>query len=63
MFSEGTGQDREGRMSREDLAEAIREEKQPKACARHPRTVWYDEPECPACKAEREFLALTNDKE
>jgi len=48
-------------MSKEKLGEAIREEKQPKVCVRHPRAVWYDEEECPACKAEREFLALTDD--
>jgi hypothetical protein len=47
--------------SREKLAQAIKEEKALKVCARHPRTVYYDEEECPACKASREFLALTDE--
>jgi hypothetical protein len=36
--------------SKELLAEAIREEKSLQVCARHPTTVYYDEPECPVCK-------------
>jgi hypothetical protein len=35
----------------------------PKVCPKHPNAVWHDEPECPACKAEREFLHLTKDME
>jgi hypothetical protein len=49
--------------SREKLGEAIREEKELKVCAKHPRTVYFDEPECPACKATAEFLELTKDIE
>jgi hypothetical protein len=49
--------------SREKLGEAIREEKALKVCARHPRTVYYDEEECPACKASSEFLELTKEME
>jgi hypothetical protein len=30
-----------------------------KTCPRHPK-VRYDGAECPACQAEREFLALTD---
>ena len=45
--------------NREKLAEAIREEKLPKVCERHPEACWYDAPKCPACQAEREFLKLT----
>lgn len=37
-------------MSKELLAEAIREEKSLQVCARHPVTVYYDEPSCPVCK-------------
>ena len=48
--------------SREQLAEAIREEKSLKVCAKHPRTVYFDGPKCPACQAEREFLKLTSGK-
>jgi len=48
-----------GRDSREQLAEAIREEKSLRVCAKHPRSVWHDSPVCPACQAEREFKNLT----
>lgn len=41
-------------MSREVLAEAIREEKALKVCARHDRTVFFDEAECPCCRIEKE---------
>jgi hypothetical protein len=42
--------------------EAIREEKLPKVCERHPKAVWHDSPVCPACKAESDFLKLTDEK-
>ncbi len=51
------------RDSREALAAAIREEKSLNACAKHPRTVYFDGPECPACEAAREFLELTKNME
>lgn len=41
-------------MSQEQLAEAIREEKSLNACGRHPLTVYFDGPECPCCKLEKE---------
>ena len=41
-------------MSREALADAIREEKWPKCCYRHRCPVYYDEPECPCCRITRE---------
>jgi hypothetical protein len=47
-------------MSKEKLSEALREEKLPKVCDRHPRAVWHDESVCPACRAEEEFLRLTD---
>src|SRR6266576_6905634 len=47
------------RQPRERLAEAISQEKSLKTCAKHPRTVHYDGPRCPACQAEREFKNLT----
>ena len=50
-------------MSEERLAQAIREEKLPKVCEKHPRAVWHDEVECPACRAEREFLELSKGME
>jgi hypothetical protein len=43
-----------GPMFRQHLAEAMREEKQLKVCFLHPRLVYFDEPECPCCKVERE---------
>jgi len=46
-------------MSKEKLAEAIREEKMPNICFKHPRPCWYDGKECPACEAEKQFLALS----
>jgi hypothetical protein len=51
--------------SREKLGEAIQEEKQLKACARHPKTVWFDGKGCPVCiiEAENQFLRLTKDME
>ncbi len=45
--------------SREQLAEAIREEKSLSVCAKHFRTVYYDGKICPACQAEQEFRNLT----
>jgi hypothetical protein len=41
---------------KQDLKQMEREQKKPRKCDRHPRAVFYDEPECPACKAEKEFL-------
>ena len=35
---------------------------QPQVCAKHPKAVWYDAKECPACKAEKDFLSLTDGK-
>jgi len=35
----------------------------PRTCLKHPRTVNFDGPVCPACQAEKEFLALTDGKE
>ena len=48
-------------MNKEKLAEAIREEQLPKLCTKHPHPVYYDEPLCPACKAQSEFLQLTDE--
>ena len=49
--------------SRERLAEAISQEKSLNVCARHPTgTVYFDGPECPACHAEQELLALTEEE-
>ena len=49
--------------SRERLAEALRDEKSLNVCARHPTgTVYFDGPACPACEAERELLALTEEE-
>jgi hypothetical protein len=43
-------------VSRELLVEAVREEHiSLKVCARHSETVYYDEPECPACKVIQEM--------
>lgn len=50
-------------MSKEKLAEAMREEKLPKFCKKHPKAVWYDSTTCPACDAEREFCRLTDKTE
>jgi len=50
-------------MNKKQLAEAIREEKLPKLCTKHPHPVYYDEPLCPACKAMKEFLQLTENME
>ena len=49
--------------SREQLGEAIREEKSLNACARHAETVFFDGKVCPVCKleAENQFLLLTKD--
>ncbi len=49
--------------AREKLAEAIKEEHAGlKVCARHPTgTVYYEGAECPACRAQNEWLALTKD--
>lgn len=44
------------RDSRSLLAEAIREEKQLNCCARHARTVWFDENICPCCKLIEEVI-------
>jgi hypothetical protein len=49
------------RDSRKARAEAIAQEKSLQVCARHPKTVYYDEPECPACRASRELLKLTSE--
>jgi hypothetical protein len=40
-----------------------RGEKDVKVCDKHPRAVWHDAAECPACRAEDSFLALTKDME
>ncbi len=45
--------------SREQLAEAIREEKSLNVCAKHFRAVYYDGKICPACQAQKELLHLT----
>ncbi len=39
----------ENAMTQEQLAEAIREEKLPRICMKHPAPVYFDEPKCPAC--------------
>lgn len=31
-----------------------------KVCAKHPRAVWHDSTQCPACTAEAEFIRLTD---
>lgn len=38
--------------------------RQPKtnSCIRHPKACFYDGPTCPACQAEREWLALSEEK-
>ena len=41
-------------MSREQLAEAIREEKAVKCCLAHIFRVYYDGKECPCCAMLRE---------
>ena len=51
--------------SRERLAEAISQEKSLNVCARHPTgTVYFDGADgaCPACRAEKELLALTEEE-
>jgi hypothetical protein len=51
---------REQQILRELRGERIEEEyPSPAVCLRHPRAVWYDATDCPACTAEKEFLALT----
>jgi len=50
-------------MSRELLAEAIREEKQPRVCLFHEKAVVYDEFGCPCCRIIREFPKLLSDQE
>ena len=47
-------------MSEGQLGEAIREVKLPKVCRKHPKAIWFDEDKCPACRAESEFLSLTD---
>ena len=42
-------------MSKELLAEAIREEKSLQVCAKHARTVYYDGKECPCCQILKEY--------
>jgi hypothetical protein len=50
-------------MSREQLAEAIREEKLPKVCLRHDEPVYFDGKHCPCCLILREnFTALMRPK-
>jgi hypothetical protein len=45
-------------MSLDLLTEAILDEyRDLKVCHEHWRSVWYDEPECPCCRMEYEFLA------
>ena len=39
---------------RNDLADALRDEKELQKCYRHGSAVFYDEPECPACVLLRE---------
>jgi len=48
--------------SRERLAEALRSEKSLNVCARHAVTIYFDGPDdaCPACLAQKDFLALTD---
>lgn len=41
-------------MSREQLADAILDEKMPKVCDKHRQLVYHDEPECPCCRMGRE---------
>lgn len=36
------------------------EEKIVSLCKKHPRAVYFDGKICPACKAEAEFMALTD---
>jgi len=48
-------------MNKKQLAEAIRKEKRLRICLKHPRLVYFDEPFCPACKAQSEFLQLTDE--
>jgi len=50
-------------VNKKQLAEAIREEKLPKLCTKHPHPVYFDEALCPACVAEKQFLALTDKME
>jgi hypothetical protein len=42
------------------LAEALRQEQpKPKVCLEHVRPVYFDGEECDACRAIREWLAMT----
>ncbi len=41
---------------RQDLADALRDEKELQKCYRHGSTVYFDEPECPACRMLREHF-------
>jgi len=50
-------------MNKKQLAEAIREEQLPKLCTKHPHPVYFDEPICPVCKIQQEWLALTREME
>jgi hypothetical protein len=60
IFSEGSGQDGEGRMTKEQLGDAIADEKPfPKVCGKHPRPVVYEGPECPCCRIMAENPTLT----
>lgn len=42
---------------RNDLADALRDEKELQRCERHYSTVFFDAPECPACVLLREYHA------
>jgi hypothetical protein len=45
-----------------NLRDALMEVAPLKQCNRHPRRVWYEEQECPACVAENQFLSLADEK-
>lgn len=50
-----------GKIVRCPLCGAVRNDPEAGICRKHPRPVYYDGKICPACVAEREFLALTKD--
>lgn len=63
LGSSRIGHARIKKVSEFELLHPRNEYLKPKVCFKHPRPCIYDAPECPACQAEKEFVALTKDME